>query len=143
MYSDRPCCRFSRLMPCSRNQQLTTNPASGIAQLRRASDQAQQYESPDNMDIDDFIEPNSTTSPANLTPSPPTPLPNTISSAIPIKNRKESHELGIHPGFPPSAPIQERARSREFDYVQRRVRKTSIDETKAGSAIQGYLRLSR
>ena len=82
------------------------------------------------MNIDDFIHPNSTASPANLTPSPPTPPPNTIASAIPIKQRKDLQEQGIHPNFPPSAPSQERTRNREFDYVQRRVRKTSIDETK-------------
>ncbi|KAL9125495.1 MAG: hypothetical protein Q9217_005308, partial [Psora testacea] len=44
---------------------------------------------------------------------------------------KEVSEQGIHPNFPPSAPPQERARTREFDYVQRRVRKTSIDDTKS------------
>lgn len=95
--------------------------------------------SPDDMNIDDFIEPNSTATPANLTPSPPTPPSKTTASAIPIKQRKDVQEQIIHPLFPPSAPShpsEERSRNREFDYVQRRVRKTSIDETKASAGDQ-------
>ena len=85
------------------------------------------------MNIDDFIDPNSTASPANLTPSPSTPPSAIPPSAIPIKQRREQPHHGIVPTFPVSGPPQERARSREFDYVQRRVRKTSIDDTRVGS----------
>ena len=86
--------------------------------------------SPDEMNIDDFIEPNSTASPANPTPSPPTPPSHSTTSAIPIKHRRAHQEQDLHANFPPSAPSNPRPQNREFDYVQRRVRKTSIDETR-------------
>ena len=122
------------VFPC-RGRQPPTRAGSGIAQLRQANDMVQDNEAKlEDMNIDDYIDPNSTASPANLTPSPPTPLSSTKSSAIPIKQRREQQEHGLHSNFPPSAPSRERARSREFDYVQRRVRKTSIDETRASSS---------
>lgn len=84
------------------------------------------------MNIDDFVFPSSVTSPTDLSPSPPaelTPPPtNAVVSAIPIKTKKDLQDQ-LHANFPPSAPSEER-RNREFDYVQRRVRKTSIDETR-------------
>lgn len=120
--------------PPHRSKQQSTSAPSGIAQLREAN---QSLPTIDDMNIDDFIDPNSTASPANLTPSPPTPPSNTTASAIPIKQKKEIQEQGLHHGFPPSAPSHERSRNPEFDYVQRRVRKTSIDETKVRPYRQG------
>ncbi|KAL8998956.1 MAG: hypothetical protein Q9169_002062 [Polycauliona sp. 2 TL-2023] len=114
-------------------QQPTTLP-SGIARLRQSQDPTNDPD-PDSMNLDDFILPNSTASPARLpSPSPPreqTVAPsNTVASAIPIKIRRESEQLA-HPNFAPSAPSHDRSRIREFDYVQRRVRKTSIDGTRS------------
>ena len=81
------------------------------------------------MNIDDFIFPTSIASPAGISPSSPPPTSNINALAIPIKTKKDVQHQP-HPEFPPSAPTQDRIRDREFDYVQRRVRKTSIDETK-------------
>ncbi|KAL9096551.1 MAG: hypothetical protein Q9163_006421 [Psora crenata] len=103
----------------------------GCRWLRRSSNASTTHSHSDPMNLDDFIDPDSTASPANLTTSPSAPPSSTTTSAIPIKQKKEAPEQGIHPSFPPSAPSHERMRNREFDYVQRRVRKTSIDETKS------------
>ena len=86
------------------------------------------------MNLDDFILPNSIASPTENSPSPTTDFAltssNAVASAIPIKAKKETQDLNQ---FPPSAPPQDRImRNREFDYVQRRLRKTSIDETRVG-----------
>lgn len=86
------------------------------------------------MNLDDFILPNSIASPTDNSPSPTTDFAvtssNAVASAIPIKAKKETQDLNQ---FPPSAPPQDRImRNREFDYVQRRLRKTSIDETRVG-----------
>lgn len=81
------------------------------------------------MNIDDFIFPTSIASPAGISTSPPSPPAQPTASAIPIQTKKDVHEQ-IHPNFPPSAPTHDGMRNHEFDYVQRRVRKTSIDETK-------------
>lgn len=113
--------------------QQTTSAPSGIAQLRQSQDLTNSPD-PDPMNLDDFILPDSLASPARIaTPSPQSdhaPAPsNAVSTAIPIKKRKEAESLP-HPSFVPSAPSQDRPRTSEFGYVQRRVRKTSIDETK-------------
>lgn len=114
------------------NQQMTSAP-SGIARLRQSQDLTNSPD-PDPMNLDDFIMPASMTSPAGMTsPSSPsdhaTANSNAIAAAIPIKSRKESTQ-NPHPDFAPSAPPHDRSRTREFEYVQRRVRKTSIDETR-------------
>ncbi|KAI4247848.1 MAG: hypothetical protein LQ352_006073 [Teloschistes flavicans] len=114
-------------------QESKKSAPSGIAQLRQSQDLSNTHD-PDSMNLDDFIIPTSVASPAGITtPSPPeeiVPTPsNTGPLAIPKKSRRES-EQASHPNFAPSAPSHDRSRPREFDYVQRRVRKTSIDETK-------------
>ncbi|KAL8732386.1 MAG: hypothetical protein Q9166_002784 [cf. Caloplaca sp. 2 TL-2023] len=116
----------------ARLAQQSTSAPSGIAKLRQSVDLTNNSD-PDSMNLDDFILPNSVASPVSIpSPSPtdhvPAP-PNTVASAIPIKIRKEP-EQNAHPNFAPSAPSHDRSRTREFDYVQRRVRKTSIDETR-------------
>lgn len=85
------------------------------------------------MNLDDFILPNSVSSPAGISRSPSPERSHGFAvqpSAIPIKKQKSLQ----HEDFPlamasmPSAlPLEER-QEREFSYVQRRVRKTSIDE---------------
>lgn len=86
------------------------------------------------MNIDDYIFQSSTASPTGgVSPSPPTEAAiatssNAVASAIPIKTKKEMQDSSH---FPPSAPPPlDRMRNHEFDYVQRRLRKTSIDETR-------------
>ncbi|KAL9602030.1 MAG: hypothetical protein Q9219_002139 [cf. Caloplaca sp. 3 TL-2023] len=115
------------------NQQKTSAP-SGIARLRQSQDLTNSPP-PDPMNLDDFIVPSPVPSPiANTTspsPSEPPAAPsNALAAAIPIKSRKESDQPA-HPNFAPSAPAHDRSRGREFEYIQRRVRKTSIDETRS------------
>ncbi|KAF2190459.1 hypothetical protein K469DRAFT_559070 [Zopfia rhizophila CBS 207.26] len=112
-----------------------TKPApSGIAQLRKSINQQEQAQQPDAMNLDDFIFPSSVGSPAGLSPSPSndrTTVPsNATAPAIPIrKANQSSHEPNLHfarasaPSVPPTV-----IRENEFGYVQRHVRKTSIDE---------------
>ncbi|KAI4261140.1 MAG: hypothetical protein L6R42_003654 [Xanthoria sp. 1 TBL-2021] len=117
-----------------RKLQQPTSAPSGIARLRQSHDFSHDTD-PDSMNLDDFIVPNSIASPATVpSPSPPREQiaapSSTVASAIPIKIRKDS-EQPAHPNFAPSAPSHDRSRTREFDYVQRRVRKTSIDGTRS------------
>ena len=89
------------------------------------------------MNLDDFIIPTSIASPVAPSPSPPvTTFTNPSIAAIPIKNKKASHDQPFP--FPPASapfPPHEAQRSHEFDYVQRRVRKTSIDDIKVVIAL--------
>ena len=89
------------------------------------------------MNIDDYIFPNSIASPAGFSTSPPSPPSHATASAIPIQTKKDAQEHShLHPNFPPSAPTNEGTRNNEFAYVQRRLRKTSIDETKVRDIAQ-------
>lgn len=110
---------------------------SGIAQLRQSVDQrtpAANGPTPpaipaDPMNLDEFIIPSSIGSPAGIEPSQLDLVP----SAIPIKARKE--QLPAHNNLAPASlpyTSQDFHRSDEFGYVQRRVRKTSVDERKVG-----------
>ncbi|KAL8908537.1 MAG: hypothetical protein Q9207_000747 [Kuettlingeria erythrocarpa] len=126
------CSHFLTLNP-GRLAEQTSSAPSGIARMRQSEDPPHTPDA-DSMNLDDYIAPSSLPSPAGAaTPSPPhsdaTAPSNAVSTAIPIKSRKES-EQASHPNFAPSAPSNDRSRASEFGYVQRRVRKTSIDETK-------------
>ncbi|KAL8938246.1 MAG: hypothetical protein Q9211_003293 [Gyalolechia sp. 1 TL-2023] len=115
------------------NQKMTSAP-SGIAQLRQSGDLPNSPDA-DPMNLDDFFMPTSVASPAGIqSPSPPSDHAaapsNAVAAAIPIKSRKEATQ-NPHPDLAPSAPSHDRSRTREFEYVQRRVRKTSIDETRS------------
>ncbi|KAI9879334.1 MAG: hypothetical protein M1830_008794 [Pleopsidium flavum] len=111
-----------------------TSAPSGIAQLRKTIDQSNATMS-DPMNLDDYIFPSSVGSPAGFSPASPDPSTsasmNAVAAAIPIKMRKDSHVQQAANLPPASAPIppQHRHRNHEFDYVQRHVRKTSIDES--------------
>ncbi|KAI4215569.1 MAG: hypothetical protein LQ351_002038 [Letrouitia transgressa] len=103
------------------------------AKLRQSVESSNSSD-PDSMNIDDYIFPSSIASPAQVSsPSSsvdkPTAASNATASAIPIKTRKDSYGQS-QSTLIPSAPSQDRGRYNEFDYVQRRVRKTSIDETR-------------
>jgi len=99
----------------------TSNP-SGIAQLRAASNDASANADLDAMNLDDFVLPDFSSSPAKAAPD--------TANAIPIKVRTDN--LPPPSMIPPgSAPVNpELHPSTEFGYVQRHVRKTSIDDRK-------------
>jgi GATA-binding protein len=91
------------------------------------------------MNLDDFIVPSSIASPAGITTSAPSenliPSRSTQYSGIPIAARSIP-QLQIPNNLPPSSlPQSSNAfhRPSEFDYVQKRVRKTSIDERRGVS----------
>ncbi|KAK5458168.1 Sodium- and chloride-dependent GABA transporter 1 [Exophiala xenobiotica] len=119
-----------------------SNAPSGIAQqLRRSVDQSMDIEHPlsDPMNLDDFIVPSSVASPAGLTA--PSPSENQAqfkhfqTPSIPIAARNKMH-VQIPKDLPPSSAPQSSIpfhRTSEFDYVQKRVRKTSIDERTKGA----------
>ncbi|KAJ3568293.1 hypothetical protein NPX13_g6472 [Xylaria arbuscula] len=108
----------------------TVNAPSGIAQLRKATDQ--NVSQPDPMNLDDFIFPDDVAPPAGFTTSQESGKQEKEKSAIraaaaiPIKSRKAS--LGQH-FVPQSVPAPPHQRTQEeFGYVTRHHRKTSIDE---------------
>jgi GATA-binding protein len=117
---------------------------SGIAQLRKASDnQVHTLNSQphptiiannDTMNLDDFILPTSIGTPAGLSPSPSGEkmAGSAIagSTAIPIRRHAtpNDHELHISRASMPVHANNNARSDAEFGYVQRHVRKTSIDE---------------
>lgn len=129
------------------------NPASapsGIAQLRKSSDQktATALDHPDAMNLDDFIFSDNISTPAGLgmSPSPelnkkePEKSSNSVASAIPIKMRKESAQFAVPQSVP--VPHHNPRSTEEFNYVQRHVRKTSIDERRVSYYFFGLIMFS-
>ncbi|KAF2083148.1 hypothetical protein K490DRAFT_15583, partial [Saccharata proteae CBS 121410] len=110
---------------------------SGIAQLRsRSSDEYAQADpfaaDAEPMNLDDFIVPSSVASPAGISHDSADELPsstNATAPAIPIRKQSQLNDQTLHisrasaPSVPPAI-----SRENEFGYVQRHVRKTSIDE---------------
>lgn len=91
----------------------------------------------DNMNLDDFIFTEEMSTPPGNSPQQPQQQPlqqnegdqnqstaASFASAIPIKMRRETINASFQPQ---SVPVQQPAQP-EFGYVQRHVRKTSIDE---------------
>lgn len=116
---------------------------SGIAQLRKSSDQNADHG--DAMNLDDFIFSDNVSTPAGMSPVPDggeaeQPASSTVASAIPIKMRKESAPANF---VPQSVPVGPHGMRDEFGYVQRRVRKTSIDERRVSDAEGGSRRRRR
>lgn len=94
------------------------------------------------MNLDDFLIPSSIGSPAGVSPAPSTAAPEldlssaaTSVSAIPIKTQQriQAEELSLARASAPSVPPIEHKGGDEFSYVQRHVRKTSIDERRVSS----------
>lgn len=135
----------------------TSNGApSGIARLRQSAD-----DMPDPMNLDDVNFPSSISSPGGVvdagvgiggvSPSFSTSVSpvaaeqeitassNAVASAIPIKLRREVEIQGTSPFPAISAPIppQHGEQGGEFAYVQRHVRKTSIDERRVSPELGG------
>lgn len=119
------------------NQSKNLSAPSGIAQLRKSSDQSSEQVASDAMNLDEFIFSDNISTPAGISPSPDLEKreqprsSNSIASAIPIKMRKESAPTFI----PQSVPANQHGirGNDEFDYVQRHVRKTSIDERRVST----------
>ncbi|KAK1758569.1 nitrogen catabolic enzyme regulatory protein [Echria macrotheca] len=110
------------------------NAPSGIAQLRKTSEQLSSQ--PELMNIDDFINNDSIGTPAGLAPTPTPEAPrigdenkaaHSLTPAIPIKNRRDSPQQPLVPQSVPVAVHHQRAPD-EFGFIPRH-RKTSIDET--------------
>ncbi|KAL2069342.1 hypothetical protein VTL71DRAFT_15680 [Oculimacula yallundae] len=121
-------------------KQQTQSAPSGIAQLRKSSDQTitpslDQQQDP--MNLDDYIFADNMSTPAGIGMSPSPEMyrnqaektserSNAVASAIPIKMRKESAQFAVPQSVP--VPHHNPRHHEEFNYVQRHVRKTSIDE---------------
>ncbi|KAH0846577.1 hypothetical protein AYO21_11867 [Fonsecaea monophora] len=109
---------------------------SGIAQqLRKSVDKSAEFEqTADPMNLDDFIVPSSVASPAGITsPAPSETVGRSMMAQappIPIASRNKP-QVQIPKNLPPSSMPQTSIpthRTSEFEYVKKRVRKTSIDE---------------
>lgn len=107
---------------------------SGIAQLRKKSQDANAHRSRV-LHFDDLIQPNSASSPAGISRSPsfdPIQAPRKESHppAIAIRAPDDAHDDTLHPSraSAPSVPPPKRSDQSDFSYVQRRLRKTSVDE---------------
>jgi len=112
------------------NTNANASAPSGIAQLRKATDQNVSQSDP--MNLDDFIFPDNVALPAGLTPSLENGKQDAKKSAarntpaaIPIKSRRASGQHFVPQSVP--APPHQRTQD-EFGYVTRHHRKTSIDE---------------
>lgn len=118
---------------------MMQNAPSGIAQLRKSSENNMSQS--DAMNLDDFIFSDSAATPINF-PSPQAPErpddKSAHSMAIPIKSRKElSHHF-----VPQSVPVpahHHHAQGNEFDYVNRHLRKTSIDDRRVSDPLTSRL----
>jgi len=129
----------------SKSKQNSTTAPSGISLLRKSSDQhtATSNQMPtielasDAMNLDDFIFADNMSTPAGIGLSP-TPEPrkqaekatNNAASAIPIKARKDVPQFAVPQSVPAANQYH---RNHDFNYVQRHVRKTSIDERRVSS----------
>jgi GATA-binding protein len=97
------------------------------------------------MNLDDFIFADNISTPAGLGNSPSPELSkkdsekssNAVASAIPIKMRKESSQFAVPQSVP--VPHHNPRSNEEFNYVQRTVRKTSIDERRVSCYFFGIL----
>ena len=123
----------------SRAQNQNSTRPSGIAQLRHASQHSVDAPTPDMMNLDDYLVPNSVASPAGLTPpasDKTSTSSNAQATAIPIKAQMEQQQnegaVTLPPSSVPSRFTHESNKKGEFNYVQRRVRKTSVDERRVG-----------
>ncbi|TDZ21105.1 Nitrogen regulatory protein areA [Colletotrichum orbiculare MAFF 240422] len=119
---------------------FSSNPPSGIAQLRKSSQQNVNH--PEPMNLDDFIFSDNLATPVTNPPLPSTQNQNqnqrhndertqtqsSFTSAIPIKSRKDSlAQQHFVPQSVPFPPHHQKTQD-EFNYITRHHRKTSIDE---------------
>jgi GATA-binding protein, other eukaryote len=115
------------------SQQGNDGPTSCVAQRQTSLDELDGFmPAPDPMNLDEFILPTSIATPAGLTPPIHEHQPSATckSAAVPINTKKlqdSASSSALVPGSVPQ-PLSRLNRSSEFGYVQRRVRKTSVDE---------------
>jgi len=135
-----------RMMAMNLKRRQREQAPSGIAQqLQNSVDQGTLDSQSDGLDLDDFIVPSSVASLAGLAAEAPTENLNNHSHAqtagIPIATKNKPRQRPSVPLPAASMPktIQNKGRTGEFDYVQRRVRKMSIDER----SVSFYKRTSR
>lgn len=118
----------------SMNTKQPSGPSGIALQLRDSIDKGLSDPQGDAMNIDDFIVPSSVASPAGLAAEAPIETSNqsrnTQPAGMPIsrKNKPQQNAAAIPPAASMPKNIHNKGRNGEFDYVQRRVRKTSIDE---------------
>lgn len=100
------------------------------------------------MNLDDFLVPNSIASPAGFTPPVTDSAPTAAAaaahktSALPIKTKNDAHQStssSLTTGSVPQ-PSARSGRRGEFDYVSRRVRKTSVDERRVSAPVEALVR---
>ncbi|KAF2873269.1 hypothetical protein BDV95DRAFT_593618 [Massariosphaeria phaeospora] len=117
--------------------QARHEPSAAVDAQWAARAQHAQPQPSDAMNLDDFILPSSVGSPAGLPASPSNEsraASHATAPAIPIRKANQSHDQDLSlahasaPSFPPHVP-----RENEFGYVQRHVRKTSIDERRVSA----------
>ncbi|KAF5533531.1 nitrogen regulatory areA [Fusarium napiforme] len=104
---------------------------SGIAQLRKSSEN--NLAQPDAMNLDDFIFSDNSGSPINFASPEGDKMVDdrsgsSMASAIPIKSRKEPSLQNFVPQSVPVQPAHQATQGSEFNYVNRHLRKTSIDD---------------
>ena len=120
---------------------MPTSAPGGIARLRRSIDASADTPN-DPMNLDDFIVPNSVASPAGILTPSSTDNASSVNFAHPgstSRHAKAKPQLHIPSQLPPSSlPKSSVApnRAADFDYVRKRVRKTSIDERRGVSQIE-------
>ncbi|KAH8205266.1 hypothetical protein TruAng_000513 [Truncatella angustata] len=120
-----------------------SNAPSGIAQLRKTSDQNITQAQTDPMNLDDFIFSENVSTPAGLSVDPASPeaqkqldekAAHATAAAIPIKSRKalqqQQQQQQQQRFVPQSVPVPPHIRGHqdEFGYINRHHRKTSIDD---------------
>lgn len=115
-----------------RQSAASLNAPSGIAQLRKTSEQ--NLAQADSMNLDDFIVTDNAPTPAGIASTQSRDAQkhvderssHSVASAIPIKSRKEPAQHFVPQSVP--APASRQRVQDEFGYVTRHPRKTSIDE---------------
>lgn len=118
------------------SQRTITSAPSGISQLRKASDQNQfEKQNTDSMNLDEFMNFDNSGTPGTATSSPELEKKDKQSSshatASAIHIRSSLKKGSAQNIVPQSVPANQHPRQRtqdEFGYLQRHVRKTSIDE---------------
>src|SRR5688572_5939671 len=98
------------------------NSPSGIAQLRKSSENTMAQ--PDAMNLDDFIFSDNSASPVNFASPHGDRMTddrssNSMASAIPIKSRKEQSLQAFVPQSVPVQPLHQATQGHEFNYVNR------------------------
>lgn len=109
-----------------------TSAPSGIALLRVQS-QDGNARPPASLHFDDLIAPNSASSPAGISRSSsfdPIKAPHAQTPVIAVRKPEDPQDDPLHPSraSAPSVPPVKGQDQSEFGYVQRRLRKTSVDE---------------